>query len=243
MEHPWCDLIYLTDIMAEFECDVFFPEFDKKLFEVQDRYVQSSLNEEHKSEEERKPPLSSSDYRGILQLWIFSHVSESRKGTCGKNVSNQWSHLMIFSDHRQLCFCISEIAMETETTCRHSINFTNISLALKAIWNCRFLSQHDRYEDDCVSSGLSGIGFFEHCSTSLKPTRSLFCCSQSSFPDVPNGIQEDNGIKYKCQVYKRKTAGKDQQWSSSELFKTMWPKVCHWFILKLLTVWSNLFHW
>lgn len=44
MEHPWCDLIYLTDIMAEFECDVFFPEFDKKLFEVQDRYVQSSLN-------------------------------------------------------------------------------------------------------------------------------------------------------------------------------------------------------
>lgn len=68
MEHPWCDLIYLTDIMAEFECDVFFPEFDKKLFEVQDRYVQSSLNEEHKSEEERKPPLSSSDYRGILQL-------------------------------------------------------------------------------------------------------------------------------------------------------------------------------
>lgn len=63
MEHPWCDLIYLTDIMAEFECDVFFPEFDKKLFEVQDRYVQSSLNvhlqmftcssseEEHKSDE------------------------------------------------------------------------------------------------------------------------------------------------------------------------------------------------
>lgn len=63
MEHPWCDLIYLTDIMAEFECDVFFPEFDTKLFEVQDRYVQSSLNvhlqtftcslseEEHKSDE------------------------------------------------------------------------------------------------------------------------------------------------------------------------------------------------
>ncbi|XP_056908121.1 zgc:153031 isoform X2 [Takifugu flavidus] len=38
MEHPWCDLIYLTDIMAEFECDVFFPEFDKKLFEVQDSF-------------------------------------------------------------------------------------------------------------------------------------------------------------------------------------------------------------
>lgn len=60
MEHPWCDLIYLTDIMAEFECDVFFPTFDRQLFKVQDRYVQSSLNvrsvclcvckkEEHKS--------------------------------------------------------------------------------------------------------------------------------------------------------------------------------------------------
>lgn len=44
MEHPWCDLIYLTDVMAEFECDVFFPEFDRQLFKVQDRYVQSSLN-------------------------------------------------------------------------------------------------------------------------------------------------------------------------------------------------------
>lgn len=40
MEHPWCDLIYLTDIMAEFECDVFFPEFDRQLFKVQDRCVQ-----------------------------------------------------------------------------------------------------------------------------------------------------------------------------------------------------------
>lgn len=37
MEHPWCDLIYLTDIMAEFECDVFFPEFDRQLFKAQRR--------------------------------------------------------------------------------------------------------------------------------------------------------------------------------------------------------------
>lgn len=44
MEHPWCDLIYLTDVVADFECDVFFPEFDRQLFKVQDRYVQSSLN-------------------------------------------------------------------------------------------------------------------------------------------------------------------------------------------------------
>lgn len=28
---------------------------------------------------------------------------------------------------------------------------------------------------------------------------------QTSFPDVPDGIQEDNGIKYKCQVFKRES--------------------------------------
>lgn len=44
MAHPWCDLIYLTDIMAEFKCDVFFPEFDRQLFQVQDGYVQRSSN-------------------------------------------------------------------------------------------------------------------------------------------------------------------------------------------------------
>ncbi|XP_056334508.1 zgc:153031 [Danio aesculapii] len=35
LEHPWCDLIYLTDIMANFECDVFFPEFDPQIFRKQ----------------------------------------------------------------------------------------------------------------------------------------------------------------------------------------------------------------
>lgn len=43
MEHPCCDMIYLTDIMAEFECDVFFPEFDKQVFKLQERYVQKLL--------------------------------------------------------------------------------------------------------------------------------------------------------------------------------------------------------
>lgn len=37
MKHPWCDLIYLTDVMAEFDCDVFFPEFDKDVFKLQER--------------------------------------------------------------------------------------------------------------------------------------------------------------------------------------------------------------
>lgn len=142
MEHPWCDLIYLTDIMAEFECDVFFPEFDKKLFEVQDRYVQSSLNvhlqmltcssseEEHKTDEKASPRSRLLTTEGFYN-WISSRVSESRKGTSGKNVSNHRSQLIIFCDLRQLCFYISEIAMATETTCRHSISFTNISLALE----------------------------------------------------------------------------------------------------------------
>lgn len=43
MEHPWCDLIYLTDVMAEYECDVFFPEFDRQQFKLQDRYVLPEL--------------------------------------------------------------------------------------------------------------------------------------------------------------------------------------------------------
>lgn len=37
LKHPWCDLIYLTDVMAEFVCDVFFPEFDKEEFKLQER--------------------------------------------------------------------------------------------------------------------------------------------------------------------------------------------------------------
>ncbi|KAI4901630.1 hypothetical protein NFI96_012800, partial [Prochilodus magdalenae] len=35
MEHPWCDLIYLTDIMADFDCDVFFPNFNKNIYRKQ----------------------------------------------------------------------------------------------------------------------------------------------------------------------------------------------------------------
>ncbi|RXN11017.1 cryptochrome-1-like isoform X2 [Labeo rohita] len=35
LEHPWCDLIYLTNIMADFDCDVFFPKFDRNVFRKQ----------------------------------------------------------------------------------------------------------------------------------------------------------------------------------------------------------------
>ncbi|KAK2842010.1 hypothetical protein Q5P01_012210 [Channa striata] len=48
LQHPWCDLVYLTDIMADFDCDTFFPEFDKEAFKLQQRFpgVPSELQEE-----------------------------------------------------------------------------------------------------------------------------------------------------------------------------------------------------
>lgn len=49
LEHPWCDLIYLTDIMAEFDCDVFFPEFDRNVFRKQKSFlgVPDEIHEEN----------------------------------------------------------------------------------------------------------------------------------------------------------------------------------------------------
>ncbi|XP_048865049.1 zgc:153031 isoform X2 [Brienomyrus brachyistius] len=38
LAHPWCDLIYLTDIMADFDCDTFFPGFDRSVYRLQDRF-------------------------------------------------------------------------------------------------------------------------------------------------------------------------------------------------------------
>ncbi|KAJ8002940.1 hypothetical protein DPEC_G00164180 [Dallia pectoralis] len=49
MMHPLCDLIYLTDIMADFDCDVFFPPFDRSLFRKQERFpgVPNTIQEEN----------------------------------------------------------------------------------------------------------------------------------------------------------------------------------------------------
>ncbi|XP_053574734.1 dihydrofolate reductase [Bombina bombina] len=49
MLHPWCEHIYLTNIMAEFECDTFFPEFDRNVFKLQEKYpgVPSEVQEEN----------------------------------------------------------------------------------------------------------------------------------------------------------------------------------------------------
>ncbi|XP_061678718.1 zgc:153031 [Syngnathoides biaculeatus] len=49
LEHSWCDLVFLTDIMAEFECDVFFPEMDAQVFKKQERFpgVPSGIQEEN----------------------------------------------------------------------------------------------------------------------------------------------------------------------------------------------------
>ncbi|XP_016320940.1 dihydrofolate reductase-like [Sinocyclocheilus anshuiensis] len=49
LEHPWCDLIYLTDIMADFDCDVFFPKFDRNVFRKQKGFpgVPDEIHEEN----------------------------------------------------------------------------------------------------------------------------------------------------------------------------------------------------
>ncbi|XP_004570854.1 dihydrofolate reductase [Maylandia zebra] len=49
LNHPWCDLLYLTDVMADYDCDVFFPEFDKNLFQLQEGFpgVPSEIQEEN----------------------------------------------------------------------------------------------------------------------------------------------------------------------------------------------------
>lgn len=49
LEHPWCDLVYLTDVMADFDCDVFFPEFDREVFKEQERFpgVPDKIQEEN----------------------------------------------------------------------------------------------------------------------------------------------------------------------------------------------------
>ncbi|KAM9352577.1 dihydrofolate reductase [Symphorus nematophorus] len=48
-KHPWCDLVYLTDVMGEFDCDVFFPEFDRELFKLQESFpdVPSGIQEDN----------------------------------------------------------------------------------------------------------------------------------------------------------------------------------------------------
>ncbi|KAG9491080.1 hypothetical protein GDO78_006443 [Eleutherodactylus coqui] len=48
MRHPWCSHIYFTDIMADFECDTFFPEFDKNIFKLKEKYpgLPSGIQEE-----------------------------------------------------------------------------------------------------------------------------------------------------------------------------------------------------
>ncbi|KAG9335191.1 hypothetical protein JZ751_005540 [Albula glossodonta] len=50
LEHPWCDLVYLTDVMAEFDCDTFFPPFDRNVYKLQDKFpgVPHEIQEENR---------------------------------------------------------------------------------------------------------------------------------------------------------------------------------------------------
>ncbi|XP_028671798.1 zgc:153031 [Erpetoichthys calabaricus] len=47
--HPWCDLLYITKIMASFDCDTFFPSFDHEVFRKVDKFsgVPSEIQEEN----------------------------------------------------------------------------------------------------------------------------------------------------------------------------------------------------
>ncbi|XP_078077257.1 dihydrofolate reductase [Mustelus asterias] len=49
MKHPACDRIYLTNIMATFNTDTFFPEFDRDAFKLLDEFpeVPSEIQEEN----------------------------------------------------------------------------------------------------------------------------------------------------------------------------------------------------
>ncbi|KAG8579689.1 hypothetical protein GDO81_011009 [Engystomops pustulosus] len=49
MRHPWCNHIYFTKIMADFQCDTFFPEFDKNVFKLKEGYpgIPSGIQEEN----------------------------------------------------------------------------------------------------------------------------------------------------------------------------------------------------
>nr|XP_057932462.1 zgc:153031 [Doryrhamphus excisus] len=39
LQHRWCDLVYLTDVKASFDCDVFFPDLDEEVFKRQERFA------------------------------------------------------------------------------------------------------------------------------------------------------------------------------------------------------------
>lgn len=49
MKHPLCTRIYFTDIMAHFNCDVFFPEFDEDIFKLVEEFpdIPSEIQEEN----------------------------------------------------------------------------------------------------------------------------------------------------------------------------------------------------
>ncbi|XP_069484373.1 dihydrofolate reductase-like [Ambystoma mexicanum] len=49
MKHPLCRRIHFTDIMADFNCDVFFPEFDENIFKLVEEFpgIPSGIQEEN----------------------------------------------------------------------------------------------------------------------------------------------------------------------------------------------------
>ncbi|XP_030070711.1 dihydrofolate reductase isoform X2 [Microcaecilia unicolor] len=49
MKHSWCDQIHITDIMEDFDCDTFFPEFDRDVFKLAKEFpgIPTGIQEEN----------------------------------------------------------------------------------------------------------------------------------------------------------------------------------------------------
>ncbi|XP_078530059.1 dihydrofolate reductase-like isoform X2 [Lissotriton helveticus] len=49
MHHPWCDQIFFTKVMADFECDAFFPVLDEDEYKLTEGYpgVPSGIQKEN----------------------------------------------------------------------------------------------------------------------------------------------------------------------------------------------------
>ncbi|MGH0155765.1 UNVERIFIED_CONTAM: hypothetical protein FKN15_030068 [Acipenser sinensis] len=56
LQHPWCDLVYLTDVQADFECDTYFPEFNNNVYKLVDEStLLDALDAPTVLEREREP--------------------------------------------------------------------------------------------------------------------------------------------------------------------------------------------
>ncbi|KAJ8373637.1 hypothetical protein SKAU_G00042170 [Synaphobranchus kaupii] len=73
LDEPWCDLLYLTHIMADFDCDAFFPPFDRSLYRLQERFpgVLHEIQEQNGIHYQFQPSGRKPDERGRVRTSIY----------------------------------------------------------------------------------------------------------------------------------------------------------------------------